>query len=153
MNFLLDTNVLLIYLRDRDKRTYIENTYNIFSSDKNTIISVVTLGEIRSIALRNYWGGRRIEQLNGILKGLIIADINSEDVIERYAEIEAFSQGRSKQKKLLTSSRNMGKNDLWIAATTSVLGANLLTTDKDFDHLNGVFLNRTLLNLTTLTEA
>jgi len=34
----------------------------------------------------------------------------------------------------------MGKNDLWIAATASVLEATLLTTDFDFDHLKGVFL-------------
>ena len=36
----------------------------------------------------------------------------------------------------------MGKNDLWIAATASVLKANLLVIDHDFDHLDGVFLNR-----------
>ena len=35
----------------------------------------------------------------------------------------------------------MGKNDIWIAATASVLDATLLTTDKDFDHLNNEFLN------------
>jgi predicted nucleic acid-binding protein len=34
----------------------------------------------------------------------------------------------------------MGKNDLWIAATSSVLNATLLTTDGDFDHLNGAYL-------------
>jgi predicted nucleic acid-binding protein len=34
----------------------------------------------------------------------------------------------------------MGKNDLWIAATASVLGAKLLTTDHGFDHLSGIFL-------------
>jgi predicted nucleic acid-binding protein len=34
----------------------------------------------------------------------------------------------------------MGKNDIWIAATASVLNATLITTDNDFDHLNGVFL-------------
>jgi predicted nucleic acid-binding protein len=38
------------------------------------------------------------------------------------------------------SARNMGKNDLWIAATASTLNIPLLTTDNDFDHLNGVFL-------------
>ncbi|MGI9065443.1 MAG: hypothetical protein ACR2HX_03440 [Pyrinomonadaceae bacterium] len=37
------------------------------------------------------------------------------------------------------TARVMGKNDLWIAATTSVLKAKLLTTDNDFDHLDGVF--------------
>lgn len=34
------------------------------------------------------------------------------------------------------SSRNMGKNDLWVAATTLVTNATLITTDGDFDHLN-----------------
>lgn len=34
----------------------------------------------------------------------------------------------------------MGKNDLWIAATASILGAKLLTTDNDFEHLNGKYL-------------
>lgn len=35
----------------------------------------------------------------------------------------------------------MGKNDLWIAATAHVLGAHVLTTDKDFDHLAPHFLS------------
>jgi predicted nucleic acid-binding protein len=35
----------------------------------------------------------------------------------------------------------MGKNDIWIAATASVVNAILMTTDTDFDHLNGVFLS------------
>jgi predicted nucleic acid-binding protein len=35
----------------------------------------------------------------------------------------------------------MGKNDIWIAATASVLNATLLTTDGDFAHLNSVFLS------------
>jgi len=35
----------------------------------------------------------------------------------------------------------MGKNDLWIAATASVLGIKLLTTDSDFEHLRGLYIN------------
>ena len=31
----------------------------------------------------------------------------------------------------------MGNNDMWIAATALVSGQALITTDKDFDHLNG----------------
>jgi predicted nucleic acid-binding protein len=34
----------------------------------------------------------------------------------------------------------MGKNDLWIAASASLAGATLITTDKDFDHLHGKFV-------------
>lgn len=33
------------------------------------------------------------------------------------------------------SSRNMGKNDLWIAATALYFDFPLHTTDNDFDHL------------------
>ena len=41
----------------------------------------------------------------------------------------------------------MGKNDLWIAATASVLDLTLLTTDKDFDHLKDVFLDLAFVDL------
>jgi tRNA(fMet)-specific endonuclease VapC len=34
----------------------------------------------------------------------------------------------------------MGKNDLWIAATASVLNLALLMMDGEFEHLSGVFL-------------
>ena len=35
----------------------------------------------------------------------------------------------------------MGKNDLWIAVTTHLLEATLITTDNDFDHLKNVYFN------------
>ena len=69
-----------------------------------------------------------------------MADINILALIHRYAEIDAFSQSKHPGYPITFSARNMGKNDLWIAATTSILEANLLTTDTDFDHLNNQFL-------------
>jgi predicted nucleic acid-binding protein len=33
-----------------------------------------------------------------------------------------------------------GKNDIWIAATAHAGKATLITTDGDFDHLNGRFI-------------
>ena len=36
----------------------------------------------------------------------------------------------------------LAKSDAWIAATASVTGARLLTTDKDFDDLDPLFLSR-----------
>lgn len=47
------------------------------------------------------------------------------------------------------SARNMGKNDLWIAASAIVLKATLLTTDKDFDHLSPSFINIDLIDIST----
>ena len=35
----------------------------------------------------------------------------------------------------------MGKNDIWIAATAALLGAQLVTVDRDFDHLHGIFFD------------
>lgn len=46
------------------------------------------------------------------------------------------------------TSRNMGKNDLWIAATASVTNATLITTDKDFYHLNNTYLKLTIIKST-----
>jgi tRNA(fMet)-specific endonuclease VapC len=36
--------------------------------------------------------------------------------------------------------RNMGKNDLWIAATALLLEATLITTDNGFNHLLPFFI-------------
>ena len=78
---------------------------------------------------------------------LLITDINSQDLIERYAEIDAFSQGKLLDRPLNMTSRNMGKNDLWVAATASVLDATLLTTDLDFNHLHNEFLTLELVRI------
>jgi len=76
-----------------------------------------------------------------LLVEFIVVDINMEGIIRRYAEMDAFSQGKLIGAPLGMPSRNMGKNDLWIAATASVLNLTLLTTDRDFDHLSPSFLN------------
>ena len=141
MNYLLDTNILLLYIRDSFTRSYVEDQYDPFGEGNNPIISVVTVGEIKSIARRNNWGKKKLNLLNDILGSLIITDINSKDVLEMYAEIDAFSQNKMKEKPLGDSARNMGKNDLWIAATSSVTNSKLLTTDRDFDHLVGVYVD------------
>jgi tRNA(fMet)-specific endonuclease VapC len=91
--------------------------------------------------LQRKWGVPKRNAYHNLLKNLLIADINKEDVIDKYAEIDAFSNGKSDVISLGTSARNMGKNDLWIAATASVLKATLLTTDQDFSHLNRIYLN------------
>ena len=140
MNYVLDTNILLIYMREAQTKDFIEETYDPLGSGNNPIISVVTLGEIRSIAKRNYWGTRRLEAVEKMMNKLIITDINYEDLIEKYAEIDAFSQGRLKENPLGLSARNMRKNDLWIAATAAITESKLMTTDGDFDHLDGTYL-------------
>ena len=107
------------------------------------MVSAVTEGEIRSIVIQNKWGTKKREKLEKLLKDTLIVPVEAKDIILRYAEIDAYSQGKLDGTALPSglSSRNMGKNDLWIAATASVLEAKLLTTDADFDHLKDVFLD------------
>ena len=142
MRYFLDTNILLHYLRGTELSTRIDQQYSPLDSTINeAIISVVNVGEIRAIAKMNHWGQRRMEKIDLLFEELLITDINTEDLIERYAEIDAFSHDKIIGKSLGRSARNMGKNDLWIAATASILNATLLTTDQDFNHLHSEYLN------------
>jgi tRNA(fMet)-specific endonuclease VapC len=63
--------------------------------------------------------------------------------MDAYADIDTFSQGKHPiyNEKNAFSARNMGKNDLWIAATSFLLDIPLLTTDQDFEHLNPHFIS------------
>ena len=142
MNYLLDTCILLIYLRRNELAGEINTRFQPLISPNSSIISVVSKAELKSIALRNHWGTKRMDMQEEFLQQFLIADINVETIIQRYAEIDAYSQGKlaGKPLSLSGSARNMGKNDLWIAATASVLQAKLLTLDHDFDHLKNVFI-------------
>ena len=79
--------------------------------------------------------------------------INHREIVEKYIEIDAYSQGNHKSLISNFSARNMGKNDLWITATASALNVKLFTTDKDFDHLNGIFLEVEYIEFETYKEA
>lgn len=147
MKYFLDTNILVIYLRGNATKYFIDNTFQPFEIPNVSLISVVTVGEIQAFALKNNWGEKRLQKLNQFLKQVIIVDINSADIFAKYAEIDAFSQGRLKDKPLNTSSRNMGKNDIWIAASASIANATLLTTDNDFNHLKDQFINLKTIKL------
>jgi tRNA(fMet)-specific endonuclease VapC len=145
--YLVDTNILLLYIRNDSRIVQIDLNFNPLGSSKTSIISVVTEGELRSIAFQRDWGINKTLFLESTLKKFLIADIHVQEIINRYAEIDAFSQGKLKNKPLEMSARSMGKNDLWIAATASVLEATLLTTDNDFGHLSGTFLDLELVDL------
>jgi tRNA(fMet)-specific endonuclease VapC len=66
-------------------------------------------------------------------------DISRGGIVERYAEI-ADSTRRG--------GRTLGQNDLWIAATASVVGATLLSTDKDFEEVEGAQLKHVWIDPT-----
>lgn len=147
MNYLLDTNIVLTYIRNSNKSKKIEMDLGLFQGENNLFISVVSIGELKSLAIQNNWGIKKTNTLLELLSQFLITDINVETIIEKYAQIDAFSQGKHKKFLLEGSARNMGKNDLWIAATASVLELELITTDKDFNHLKKNFIKLYLVKI------
>jgi len=141
MTYVLDTNIILTYFRKSSTWYRIEETFGIFEAGTEVMIPSIIIGELRSLAIQNGWGERKIARLEELIKRFIPLIDLTDDVVNRYAEIDAFSQGRLPGRRLDCSARNMGKNDLWIAAVASTLNATLVTTDSDFDHLNNRFLN------------
>lgn len=123
---LLDTNVLVAFLRAGALGQYIDETYRPRQAKFKPIISVVTAGELRSLARQLRWGPTKAAEIDKLVDNLVVEDINTPEILTAYAEIDHAS---------LACGRLMGKNDVWIAATAKVSGAVLLTTDKDFDHL------------------
>lgn len=140
MIFVLDTNILIHYLRGSKVYEEVDRSFQPLDEKNVAVISAVTVGEIRSLALQRQWGAKRLQALENLMLKLVRIDISAEDIFARYAEIDAYSQNKLPARPLPFTARNMGKNDLWIAATASVLEATLLTTDVDFEHLDGVFL-------------
>jgi predicted nucleic acid-binding protein len=128
--YLLDTNVVLALVRGKALGVFIDSTFGLSTAQCRPVISVVTHGEVRALASRNGWGGAKLTALQGALDALVTVDVNVAEVIDAYVEIDIYSRQHP------DGARNMGKNDLWIAACAKASGATLLTTDKDFDHLN-----------------
>ncbi len=136
-NILLDTNIIVAIVRAKDDKGLLK----LISPDNSKIyISIVSEAEIRSLAIRNRWGSNKLRFLEGFLNGVTIVDITPV-FVAIYAEIDAYSQRQNPdfERYSFNTSRNMGKNDLWIASLAALLNLRLITTDADFDHLHNVF--------------
>lgn len=130
---LLDTNILVHYIRRSVLYERIEATYSLTQIHTPPFLSIVTHGEILSLAAQFGWGQTRRRELEQFVARCVIVNLDYSGVVEAYADMDAYS---------LSIGRTMGDNDLWIAATARAAGALLLTTDKDFDHLHPTFLQR-----------
>lgn len=147
MNYLLDTNIIIIYSKDGKIARQIEDDYRFFATENNLAVSIVTIAEINSLVHQLRIKGKRKEGLDKILSKLYQVDISYADILQKYEEIDAFSQCKHQVLKSNFTPRNMGKNDIWIAATASALGIPLVTTDKDFAHLSPTFISLVLVDL------
>ena len=133
VGYILDTNVLLELARGNERGEAIDVKFDLRSSLSSSMISVVTVGEMLALARKFGWGQKKIEKLHKMLDELVWIEINRREILEAYGDIDHFSE---------STGIAMGKNDVWIAATAKATGATLLTTDPDFDHLDGKYLTR-----------
>lgn len=131
---LLDTSAVMVLIRKAGPANQIIEKYGLLNPDADPMICVVTLGEIRVLATRNNWGESKRSILDKFLSRCVVVNINHKSVIDAYVALDIASQRHP------SGSRNMGKNDLWIAASAKATGATLVTTDKDFDHVERSFL-------------
>jgi tRNA(fMet)-specific endonuclease VapC len=121
---ILDTNVVIQHIRKQ------------IPISSRAVLPIVVVGELEAFALKSDWGYQKMVSLNSILEKIPIADIDRE-ITQIYAKVDAYSQGKlkSQQLPLGMSARNMGKNDLWIAAISLYFDFELHSIDNDFDHL------------------
>ena len=139
-NILLDTNILIHLVRGNAIAQQVKN-YVGSITEPQLFVSVVNIAEAESLVVQWNWPSDKIERLKKLITSFIAIDIeqNNTELLDAYVNIDAVSQGKipaPNELVLNNSSRNMGKNDLWIAATAYAMNAELLTTDGDFDHLN-----------------
>jgi tRNA(fMet)-specific endonuclease VapC len=132
-NYLHDTNIILHQVRDNALAQWIEVTYVLPGVSPPPYISIVSVGELLSLASQFNWGTSRRQRLADILRGLRVLNLDEPGLVDAYAEIDVYS---------ISVGKRMGQNDIWIAATAKATGTRLLTTDRDFDHLDGVHIER-----------
>ena len=144
--FLLDTGILLGLAREAHWAGEVSERLKLHDPESTTFTSVVCHGEILAIAEKNGWGASKRRTLEGILDTLPRLDINKRDILDAYARIDAWTHGKpvvAPGSALPPKpARSMTKNDLWIAAFAHVTRSVLVTTDKDFDHMDGIWLKR-----------
>ena len=116
----------MLLIRDSGPARAIRSTYFVGSQVYPSAISIVTIGEIRSLARQLDWDHDRVAVMERWLADVNWLDLNHQDVFERYVQYDVQSRHMG---------RMMGKNDLWIAESTAAVGGTLLTTDADIDHL------------------
>lgn len=128
--FVLDTSFLLNLIRNTPTSQTLAAQLGINDATSLIILSVVSVAEIRVLARRRNWGDPKLQKMEQVIATAMVIDIslNDDELLARYVDIDTSSQALG---------RTMGKNDLWIAATTMVANATLITGDGDFDHLSG----------------
>lgn len=101
---ILDTNILVHYVREDLAWTQIRQDYELLLVEPTPLISIVTAGELRSLATQFDWGSAKRGRMEFALGYFKTVPVDSPEQISIYSEIDNYCLERG---------RVMGKNDLW----------------------------------------
>ena len=142
--YLLDTGMLLGFVREAPWAIRAREIFDLGDSETMVFTSIICRGELLALAEKNGWGKTKRLRLEQVLEGFPTVDISKKDVLSAYALIDAWTHGTPVSAPAQTPPPKpavpITQNDLWIAATAHETNATLLSTDKDFDHLNRVWI-------------
>ena len=127
--YLLDTSVILHLVRGNALGQHIRDNYDLLHCQPRPLVCLVSLAEMRVLAELHGWGEPKRNALVAAFRSLTMVNINHPTVIDAYVKLDLCARSHPK------GARQMGKNDLWIAACAAAANAYLLTTDKDFEFL------------------
>ena len=121
--YLLDTNMLLGFVRSVPWATRIREEHYLADPEKMVYTSVVCKGEMFALAEKFGWGRNKRTRLQQVLNGIPTLYLD-EEVVDSPNNVPPPQPAIP-----------MSQNDLWIAATAHAMGTVLISTDGDFDHL------------------
>ncbi|GAB3219507.1 type II toxin-antitoxin system VapC family toxin [Algoriphagus aestuariicola] len=139
---LLDTSLILHYMRGDATFRKIEEEHHLLTDAGSIILlSAISIGEIEGFFLRKNYGEKQTQRWRKLLEKSIILSIDGRDekLMKAYAAIQAYCQNNHPHLNA-GKSQIIGQNDIWIAATASVVNATLFTKDNDFVHLKESFI-------------
>jgi tRNA(fMet)-specific endonuclease VapC len=133
-SYVLDTPIVLALIRGKALGSRINRAFGLGTSLHRHVVSIVTSAELLVLAERNSWGDAKRAALELALDNLVVVPVDGEDLINAYVAVSAADHAHP------DGARNLGKNDIWIAATALYTALPLLTTDKDFRFLHDKLL-------------
>ena len=119
----LDTNVLVHWVRQDRTGKYLKEHYGLDERAERPLFSTISEGEILGLAMCWGWGDAKKTTLSELLNELVRFESSLPEVVTTYSELYFEDQRQGK---------NTGENDLWIAASAKVTNSVLLTCDGDF---------------------
>ena len=94
MRYLLDTNIILLRVRNNHDIKQFISEQQLFQQ-KNSIVSVVSLGECLSIMGQNKWGVKKKALLYQSISHIGIIPVKQQDLVQAYADIDQYSPGKA----------------------------------------------------------